>query len=523
MLFWFAESPIFEIRPQNVSTIAGATIGFGCVAKGEPPPKITWRKLHGDLPRDRIKSWQGKSLQLKNVAFSDSGIYVCEARNEAGYAKASGSLKVVAAPSVLEKPENVLSLQGKDLNLKCQIEADPDPLLIWKLPFHSKNSLLMKRQRKGNKVFISPDGTTLKLKKTSVEDSGTYQCWGISTGGGIASSAEVLVVDAFPPPMIGVLPKDQEAVPGSSVTFPCQAASEKSVPSITWWFKEEVHLEAKKIVPVENSVIILESGALVLKNVYFNNSGIYTCKVTSSSGNVEHDAILKVRVNSRPLNNFLSLPAPPSKPTIQIVNKTSVSLIWSPHSKMSSNTEESYSVYYWTYPWDEWRLILADIRRTSAVITNLVSNSAYVFLVKAVNQNGESFPSPWSNFLHLNVAISEDDSFTTEEKKHIRRNLNKPFVILTSAEISSLYPDSVILTWDVLDSSEMKVDGIIIYTVDDNNAIESSTVLGISSPSYTVKHLKPTTKYTFFLVPFWRTLEGVPSNAKVITTPEQGK
>lgn len=48
------------------------------------------------------------------------------------------------------------------------------------------------------------------------------------------------------------------------------------------------------------------------------------------------------------------------------------------------------------------------------------------------------------------------------------------------------------------------------------------TVLNAGATSYTVANLRKFTKYEFFLVPFFKSIEGQPSNSKVIQTLEDG-
>lgn len=49
------------------------------------------------------------------------------------------------------------------------------------------------------------------------------------------------------------------------------------------------------------------------------------------------------------------------------------------------------------------------------------------------------------------------------------------------------------------------------------------TVLNPSIESHVVGNLKEYTKYEFFLAPFFQTLEGQPSNSKIVQTYEDGK
>lgn len=49
------------------------------------------------------------------------------------------------------------------------------------------------------------------------------------------------------------------------------------------------------------------------------------------------------------------------------------------------------------------------------------------------------------------------------------------------------------------------------------------TVMNAGATQYTVSNLRKFTKYEFFLVPFFKSVEGQPSNTKIVQTLEDGK
>lgn len=49
------------------------------------------------------------------------------------------------------------------------------------------------------------------------------------------------------------------------------------------------------------------------------------------------------------------------------------------------------------------------------------------------------------------------------------------------------------------------------------------TVMNAGATQNTVSNLKKFTKYEFFLVPFFKSVEGQPSNTKIVQTLEDGK
>lgn len=74
--------------------------------------------------------------------------------------------------------------------------------------------------------------------------------------------------------------------------------------------------------------------------------------------------------------------------------------------------------------------------------------------------------------------------------------------------------------------AEEYVEGVYVRFRDissGGNKYNIATVLNAGATSYTVTNLRKYTKYHFFLVPFFKTVEGQPSNSKVVQTLEDGK
>lgn len=462
------------------------------------------------------------SLRITDVSASDSGIYACEAKNEAGSSNALGFLKVIVAPEMKEKPDDTLARVGADFTLQCKVEGDPEPLLVWKLP-HQDQNVIFSGSKNNKHASLSENGTILKVSKPQKDDTGDYYCWGISSWGGVSSKAEVVVVDAFPPPLIGVRPLDQRVTPGSKVEFPCEVASEAAEAKITWWFQEAAHLPAQEIL-YKRSVTQLPNGKLILKQVSERDAGIYTCRVSSEAGAVEEEAILRVEKDvSIDYNEGLSLaqqgvPAPPSKPRIMYYNSSAAHLTWLPNSRGTFQDADFYTIEYWRAPWQEWRVAKAEVKDTAATLTDLNPETAYTFLVRAVNGGRKSFPSPWSDVIYTTPFGSHEVSL--EEERQARRRLNKPSIALLSAK--TLSPRSVSLKWELLENEEAEADGILVYSIGETSS-ETAIIYSAASTSHVIKNLRPNTHYTFFLVPFWRTMEGVPSNSQNLVTPEEGK
>ncbi|CAG9770577.1 unnamed protein product [Ceutorhynchus assimilis] len=167
-------APIFTVQPENVDTLIGDTIKLLCVASGTPVPHITWFKDDLEvLPNDERVYYNSDrtAFELKNAKESDSGLYVCEARNDLGSREVSA--KVVVSkfdskpPKLVYKPYNIEALVGSTIELPCKATGDPNPGITWQ-----KDGARMQRT---GRFKISLTGN-LYIYKVAAEDQGRYEC-----------------------------------------------------------------------------------------------------------------------------------------------------------------------------------------------------------------------------------------------------------------------------------------------------------------------------------------------------------
>ncbi|XP_053639727.2 protein sax-3 [Cherax quadricarinatus] len=507
--------PWFVERPANVTVPPGVVVELACRTQGSPTPSVTWRRLDGKMPLGRAKI-DDQRLVLEQVETADSGVYACEVENEAGIASAQASLTIVNAPELTQRPQDVHVMVGESAQIMCHIKGGPQPLVLWRLPTLDRTALLIPGQRRGY-TFISDDGYTLTIEHATTEDSGIYHCWGVSSGGGVSGQAELVVVPSHPPPIVGVGPQDKTVIPGSVVTFSCEVVSEAAKAVISWWYRPSVHLPSRPLSQgTDGSRISLpDNGALILKNVHLDDAGIYTCRARADTGTVEQAAVLRVEHDAN-VSEPLHLPAPPTKPRLMAVNQTAVQLSWLPNSQVGGESGQWYTAEYWRQGWDEWRVADAVMLKESCVVSHLTPGHTYIFLVRAVNNSGASFPSPWSD--PVTTRPPRDPSLSVDQIRQARRRLSQPIITLTDASITA--PHSVLLTWNFLDLTDESVEGVLVYSLTKTGTVQVATVLGTSSSSYLLHHLSANTHYTFFIVPFWHSVEGAPSNSLSVITPE---
>uniref|UniRef100_A0A3B4GUT8 Myosin light chain kinase, smooth muscle-like n=1 Tax=Pundamilia nyererei TaxID=303518 RepID=A0A3B4GUT8_9CICH len=91
--------PHFQQALKDVTLPVGAAAQLTCVINGYPQPEVKWLHNEKPVPESRRATIEHHgeglcSLVLADLKFSDSGVYVCKARNKLGEAMCSAKLKV---------------------------------------------------------------------------------------------------------------------------------------------------------------------------------------------------------------------------------------------------------------------------------------------------------------------------------------------------------------------------------------------------------------------------------------------
>jgi len=128
-------------RETEVSARTGSSAELECVAHGNPPPTIHWRKVH---PNSQTQSLQigslgvGSRLVLERVSREDGGQYECVATN--GVEDDEEIISSIITLTVHYQPEVTVNLERRQyhpklkqqhLSISCNVSADPSPDVNW--------------------------------------------------------------------------------------------------------------------------------------------------------------------------------------------------------------------------------------------------------------------------------------------------------------------------------------------------------------------------------------------------------
>ncbi|KAK3733935.1 hypothetical protein QZH41_009582 [Actinostola sp. cb2023] len=154
-----------------------------CVVNGYPTPTVKWIKFHGKIPRKRAIENDGQ-LMIFSSRPSESGMYICQARNEIGKAEAITQVVVASLPQFhIKPPRNMSVFAGDIVRANCSGSHDPTLTITW----IRMNGLLMDQR-----TTVDSNGT-LTITQVTTSDSGEYVCE-LSSDGGIFRNEAVLML-----------------------------------------------------------------------------------------------------------------------------------------------------------------------------------------------------------------------------------------------------------------------------------------------------------------------------------------
>ena len=87
-------APKVTITPSQLTVNESNTAALFCSAIGNPAPQLSWTRVNGSLPSNRIRLTSDGLLQIVDVRLEDAGKYKCLARNILGKEEQAASLVV---------------------------------------------------------------------------------------------------------------------------------------------------------------------------------------------------------------------------------------------------------------------------------------------------------------------------------------------------------------------------------------------------------------------------------------------
>ncbi|XP_058490994.1 roundabout homolog 2 isoform X9 [Solea solea] len=515
------ERPAFLRRPINQVVLEEETVEFRCQVQGDPQPNVRWRKDDIDV-RGRYETKYDKDdyvLRVKKASVSDEGMFTCVAENRVGKLEASATLTVRAPPQFVIRPRDQIVAQGRTATFPCETKGNPQPAVFWQKE-GSQNLLFPNQPQQPNSRFsVSPSGD-LTISSVQRSDAGYYICQALTVAGSILAKAQLEVTDVLtdrPPPIIRQGPSNQTLGVDSMALLKCQASGDP-IPSVSW-LKDGVSLLGK-----DARMSLQELGSLQIRNIKLSDSGIYTCVATSSSGETSWSAFLEVKesggltvIKSHDENE---LPGPPTKPQVTDVTKNSVSLSWQSGTAGASPVSSFVIEAFSQSVSNSWQTVADHVKNTQFTVKGLRPNTIYLFMVRAVNSQGLSDPSPMSEPVR-----TQDISPPAQgvDHRHVQKELGEVIVRLHNPVVLS--PTTIQVTWTVDRQSQFIQGYRVLYRqtsgLPSPGPWQTQDVKVPSERSVVLSALRKGIVYEIKVRPYFNEFQGADSESRTARTTEE--
>lgn len=302
------EPPSFTTTIQSANTNTGQLVRFDARINGTKPIDVYWlkngKKIVSDIRYKTLEEDDLYTLLIIETVPEDSGKYECVAINQSGEARCEADLTITAPsggpqkpskpptpgtekpPTIVEPLRDQTIREGQAVAFRCKITGKPTPTAKWlKTDKVIKPSRYFQMSKEG-------DFCTLRISEAFPEDEGLYKCVAENPAGSVTAQAKLRVLapdtQEVPPALTPM--KDAIVPEGSPAQFKT-TISGKPKPTIQW-------LREGFLIPESPDFKMVQEGnnaILMISTTYEEDSGVFTCRATSSAGSVEQSAKLIVK------------------------------------------------------------------------------------------------------------------------------------------------------------------------------------------------------------------------------------
>uniref|UniRef100_A0A4W6F4F6 non-specific serine/threonine protein kinase n=1 Tax=Lates calcarifer TaxID=8187 RepID=A0A4W6F4F6_LATCA len=343
-----AEGPRFERPLEDTTAPCGSEVTLKCIITGSPPPTVTWRKNNVEIRSDafQVVKAEGErhSLAIKQMRLNNAGSYCVTAVNTAGRASCSAMLYIQSEPthmqcgkpadslevsSPIQSDEEYLSPQeeamelgdspalsksvhfkeppsfqvapcdqgiteGQDVVISAKVRGQPKPMVYW-----LKDRVTVKTAGRFA-VRETDDGVSeMRISSAQRSDAGLYVCKVINEYGTKQAECRVEVIAAAAQAALKITRevKDVGVRAGESAMFECYIIGPPDM-DVDWLSN------GKLIQPALLNCKMHFDGKrcrLLLNSVHEDDSGTYTCKLSTAKEELTSSANLRVTPSKEPL------------------------------------------------------------------------------------------------------------------------------------------------------------------------------------------------------------------------------
>lgn len=329
MLFWLlwvagvasltvtsaAHPPRLQIQPEGATIQKPVDSGLAliCTPNVENPNLITqleWRDPRNrriDTTDSRAPLYIQRTYEEMTIVLIFSkltehfaGKYTCAANYATSeQLVASTTVKTIIGITWVNAPESQYSIIGRDYKIKCEIKANPEPIVNWLKDGEEINVT------NSNRYITDQQG--LLIKKVRESDDGLYTCRALVFKTGQIESRNIQVEVQIPPQLKPMEPV--EVVEGEEASIICNGTGKP--PPAFKWIKENTR---EDLSVVDRFTVKKNTGALVIHRVEFNDDSLYKCVAENTAGMNEMSVKINVLVKPK-VYEFLNVTEPVNSTT----------------------------------------------------------------------------------------------------------------------------------------------------------------------------------------------------------------
>lgn len=303
-----SDLPSLEILPDSpeITKPVGQSLALTCRPVVQDPKLVTqleWRdnknrridNTNSALPvyKQPLHGETGLVLILSKLTENLAGEYGCHAQ----YANTETLVKTVRVNTIVDitwvdAPESQYPILGKDYLIRCEVRANPAPIVDW-----MRNSQAIVSD---DRHIVESHG--LLLKNVKEADDGVYTCRAVVVSTG-QIAFRVIRVEVQVPPTI--MPMDTVAIiEGESASVQCNGTG-KPPPSFNW-IKEDTRQDLSI---TDRFDVKKTTGLLIINRVELNDNSLYKCIAENQAGRTESK--VKINVLQKPkIYELLNVTAP---------------------------------------------------------------------------------------------------------------------------------------------------------------------------------------------------------------------
>ncbi|KAK9498352.1 hypothetical protein O3M35_003003 [Rhynocoris fuscipes] len=272
----YKELPKISATNKDIKIKKGEDLVLECKASGSPVPKIYWNKDGRLIQSTPNKETIDNKLIFRKINISDSGNYMCTARNDIGDHNDVITVFVGTSPEILNLDRDRRIEIGKSDRLFCITSGRPKPTIYWT---HNNKELNLNYA----------DVNYFDIIDARLDDAGIYECHAENMFGKSVYSVTVTITGALPPIIKKTSsPEVIKLVTGDHVELSCPILQGTPKPNITWYVNNNL---------IDNAHIngyLLKKDSIVINQMTGRHVGEYECVATNPLGEDRKQLLLKL-------------------------------------------------------------------------------------------------------------------------------------------------------------------------------------------------------------------------------------